>query len=137
MTPTDNKSKLLLITPLLVAAALLGVVMYNSNTAANLQNASSFSTDSSDDCSVDCMGTDEPVLEGYDVVEYFNIDYDNGDAAVLGSSEFAVVYDSYTYYFVNEANKELFSANPTKYAPAYGSYCAWAFVYQYDVNTSI
>ena len=36
------------------------------------------------------------------------------------------IYNEATYYFANAKNKTLFDANPEKYLPAYGGWCAYA-----------
>ena len=61
-------------------------------------------------------------VRGYDVVSYFV-----GDGVpVVGAEAFTVRYNGYDYRFANEENAQLFVADPAKYAPAYGGYCAWA-----------
>ena len=60
------------------------------------------------------------VVEGYDVTEYFN------DKAVKGNKEISSVYDGAKFLFTSEANREKFEANPEKYIPQYGGYCAYA-----------
>jgi len=37
-----------------------------------------------------------------------------------------VKFKTGTYYFSSEMNKKLFIANPNKYLPNYGGYCAYA-----------
>lgn len=60
-------------------------------------------------------------LSGYDAVSYFN-----GDAPVEGSAEHSVRYQGYDYHFASAENAEKFKAEPAKFAPQYGGYCAWA-----------
>jgi YHS domain-containing protein len=60
-------------------------------------------------------------LGGYDAVGYFT---DN--KPVEGSAKFATDYQGAKWLFANEQNLNAFKANPTKYAPQYGGYCAWA-----------
>jgi YHS domain-containing protein len=61
-------------------------------------------------------------LSGYDAVSYFV-----GDGIpVEGAAENTVLYQGYEYRFANAENAATFSAEPAKYAPAYGGYCAWA-----------
>jgi YHS domain-containing protein len=45
---------------------------------------------------------------------------------VKGSKEFAVYHQGVTYYFSSAENKALFKANPAKYEPEYGGWCAYA-----------
>ncbi|NQD38003.1 YHS domain-containing protein [Permianibacter sp. IMCC34836] len=59
------------------------------------------------------------ILKGYDAVAYFT-----QNAAVKGDKKFAVSHDGATYYFASAANMKLFAANPGKYAPQYGGFCA-------------
>lgn len=59
-------------------------------------------------------------LAGYDTVAYFTM-----NKAVKGKSQFTAEYLGKTWHFANEAHKKLFVANPAKYAPQYGGYCAW------------
>ncbi len=59
-------------------------------------------------------------VEGYDVVCYFSGKPQKGKPTINSA------YQSATYYFQNEANKATFLANPAKYAPVYGGWCAYA-----------
>ncbi|MNK28888.1 hypothetical protein D3C87_472730 [compost metagenome] len=60
-------------------------------------------------------------IEGYDPVSYF----DSG-RAMEGRKEFAVVSEGITYWFSTPEHRELFKANPAKYQPQYGGWCAYA-----------
>ncbi len=60
-------------------------------------------------------------LSGYDAVSYFT-----GDAPVEGSDEHRVRYQGFDYQFASAENAAKFQAEPAKYAPQYGGYCAWA-----------
>ncbi|MEP1423121.1 MAG: YHS domain-containing (seleno)protein [Erythrobacter sp.] len=65
---------------------------------------------------------DTLAVRGYDVVSYFV-----GDGTpVEGAEALTVRYNGYDYRFANEDNANAFVADPAKYAPAYGGYCAWA-----------
>ncbi|MEZ4811629.1 MAG: YHS domain-containing (seleno)protein [Allomuricauda sp.] len=57
---------------------------------------------------------------GYDVVAYFDHN------AQEGLKEFSTEYDGVKYKFSNQENLDKFVANPAKYAPQYGGYCAYA-----------
>ena len=59
-------------------------------------------------------------VQGYDVVSYFS------GAPTKGKSEFSLKFKDAIYYFSNEANKQKFKSNPSKYAPQYGGWCAYA-----------
>ena len=58
-------------------------------------------------------------LKGYDPVAYFS-----ESAARPGSSSFTATHQGATYQFASAANRDAFKANPDKYAPAYGGFCA-------------
>ena len=42
-----------------------------------------------------------------------------------GNGNFVATHKGATYIFASKANQEKFSANPEKYVPAYGGYCAF------------
>ncbi len=60
-------------------------------------------------------------IKGYDPVAYFV-----SGKAVEGKSSFAASYQGINYYFANASNRDAFKANPTKYEPQYGGWCAYA-----------
>ena len=47
-------------------------------------------------------------------------------AVARGNAAFTVVYDGAAYYFASQASADKFSAQPDKYLPQYGGYCAFA-----------
>lgn len=59
-------------------------------------------------------------IRGYDPVAYFR---DAGPR--LGKSEFSVRYAGATWRFASAAHKALFEADPERYLPAYGGFCAY------------
>lgn len=70
-------------------------------------------------------------LQGYDPVSYFS----SGGPA-RGNSSFPEKHEGATYWFASAANRDAFKANPEKYAPAYGGFCAMgvALEKKLDVN---
>ena len=58
--------------------------------------------------------------KGYDVVAYFT-----KAKATEGSSNYTSQYGGVTWQFANEENRDMFAANPAKFAPQYGGFCAW------------
>jgi len=60
------------------------------------------------------------ILEGYDAVSYFN------GKPIEGKSEFKFIYGGIVYQFSSSANLNKFKANPSRYEPAYGGWCAFA-----------
>jgi YHS domain-containing protein len=70
-------------------------------------------------------GADESVmLKGHDVVAYFT----QGKHA-MGQPQIKSVYEGVTFRFASAEHKTLFDANPAKYLPEYGGYCANGIVY--------
>lgn len=64
---------------------------------------------------------DQPAVSGHDPVAYFT-----KSAPTLGDPALTYVYHGATYRFATAANRDAFIANPAKYAPQFGGYCAWA-----------
>lgn len=62
-------------------------------------------------------------ISGYDPVAYFP---EGGGQAVKGSIKITSDHEGVTYRFVSQQHKDLFDANPVKYLPLYGGWCAWA-----------
>lgn len=58
---------------------------------------------------------------GYDTVSYFQ-----ESGPVKGKKSFKTKWRGANWYFVSQENLDAFTANPEKYAPQYGGYCAWA-----------
>jgi len=58
-------------------------------------------------------------ISGYDTVSYFT-----DSQPTLGSAEFSATYKNTIYQFSSEENRDLFRANPAKFAPQYGGFCA-------------
>jgi len=61
-----------------------------------------------------------PGIGGYDPVAYFT-----DGKPVRGNGYNVSEFEGVTYAFASKAHKALFDANPRKYLPAYGSYCAY------------
>lgn len=60
------------------------------------------------------------ILSGHDPVSYFT-----ANKATKGYSGISAVHDGAIYHFSSEGNRDLFNANPSKYAPQYGGFCAY------------
>jgi YHS domain-containing protein len=69
-------------------------------------------------------------IGGYDPVAYFS-----ENAAVLGSAEYSYDWNGTQWHFSSPQNLDLFTAEPEKYAPQYGGYCAWAASRGYTAGT--
>ncbi|MEM9160461.1 MAG: YHS domain-containing (seleno)protein [Verrucomicrobiota bacterium] len=60
-------------------------------------------------------------IEGYDPVAYFT----EGKPA-KGKKSIELEYNDAEWRFASEENRKAFEADPDKYAPQFGGYCAWA-----------
>jgi len=59
-------------------------------------------------------------VHGYDVVAYFE-----QGRPTPGSDRFAIAQDGATYRFSSQANLDAFKADPARYEPAFGGFCAY------------
>ncbi len=64
-------------------------------------------------------GADKVAISGYDTVAYFT-----ESRAVKGRSEFEFVWKDARWHFSSPANRDLFAADPDRYAPQYGGFCS-------------
>jgi hypothetical protein len=60
-------------------------------------------------------------IKGYDPVAYFTV-----GKPVLGLPEFEHEWDEHRYRFSRAEHRELFKADPVRYAPQFANYCAMA-----------
>jgi len=70
--------------------------------------------------SIDYNTSSGYALDGYDVVAYFS------NTAKKGNSSYTATHDNVKYKFSSKANLDTFKADPKKYLPQYGGYCAYA-----------
>lgn len=70
-----------------------------------------------------------PAIQGYDAVAYFS-----ESAARKGSPQYKVSYLGADWYFSSPDNQAAFQADPARYAPAYGGYCAFAMANGYTAG---
>jgi len=68
-------------------------------------------------------------IRGHDPVAYFDR---NGPAK--GSKQFSHAWRGATWYFASAENREKFAADPERYAPQYGGYCAYAVAQGYTAD---
>ena len=78
----------------------------------------------------DFFEDDGSALRGYDPVSYF----DDGQPT-KGSPEFSYVYKGSKFTFATRDHQRQFAANPEKYAPQYGGFCAYGTSNGYKVST--
>ena len=62
---------------------------------------------------------DAAAIDGYDVVAYHT-----DGMHMKGSADFAAMYQGVTWQFATAENQAMFEADPAKFAPAYGGWCA-------------
>ena len=77
------------------------------------------------------LGKENLAIKGYDPVSYFT-----EEEPLEGQQVFSYQYNGATYRFASEATLETFKADPAKYEPAYGGWCAYAMGkgYTADIN---
>jgi YHS domain-containing protein len=63
---------------------------------------------------------DGVAIGGYDPVAYIT-----DGKAVAGSREITIDHKGSTFRFASAANRDAFAADPEKYAPQYGGFCAF------------
>lgn len=68
-------------------------------------------------------------MSGYDVVSYYLSE------PILGDAKHQVIYNDAVFLFENAHTKDTFESNPSKYAPAYGGWCAYAMGLNGDMVT--
>jgi len=71
-------------------------------------------------------------LEGHDPVAYFT----EGEP-VKGNADFMVKHDGATYQFASAEHQALFEADPAKYAPQYGGFCAYGMSSGYQAPVEV
>lgn len=60
-------------------------------------------------------------IKGYDATAYFT-----EGKPVKGDAAFSCKWNGAEWRFSSAAHRDLFEADPAKYAPQFGGYCAWA-----------
>lgn len=66
------------------------------------------------------LDRDGVAIKGHDPVAYFTM-----NKPVKGSPSFMAKHDGATYWFANAEHQQAFAAQPAKYVPQYGGYCAF------------
>ena len=69
-------------------------------------------------------------IQGFDLVAYFT-----EGKPVRGSPDHQAVYKGSTFHFSSQANRDAFAADPTRYAPQYGGFCAFGTAGGYKAAT--
>jgi YHS domain-containing protein len=68
-------------------------------------------------------------IRGHDPVAYFT-----QGAAVAGDPSITATHDGATYRFASAENRDAFAADPGRYAPQYGGFCAYAVANGYTAK---
>lgn len=63
-------------------------------------------------------------IKGYDTVAYFL-----ESRPVPGSEKFSYEWEDAYWHFASAENRELFQANPARYSPQFGGYCAMGIAF--------
>lgn len=98
----------------ILSAAL--VALTGLTAVAMPQSAHAYDEKSVSSLNVDAQGV---ALKGYDTVSYFS-----SGGPVQGNANFSEKYNGATYWFANAGNRDAFKADPEKYMPAFGGFCA-------------
>jgi YHS domain-containing protein len=75
--------------------------------------------------------TDNGAIDGYDPVSYFS-----EGSAERGSPDISAEWNGATWHFTSTEHRDDFVANPKKYAPQYGGYCALGMAHGGGVPTN-
>lgn len=106
MTPHPTTRRVLLSvlasTAMAVALAPAGVMAYDENSTSAVN--------------IDAKGV---ALRGYDPVSYFS-----GAAPQKGKAGLSATHEGATYHFASQAQRDKFAADPGRYAPQFGGFCA-------------
>ena len=65
--------------------------------------------------------SEDVAIRGYDTVAYFT-----EGRAVQGKPEFEYVWQDARWWFANSEHRDLFAADPERYAPRFGGFCTGA-----------
>lgn len=74
---------------------------------------------------------DRIAIKGYDPVSYFV-----ADDPQKGSETYSHEFNGAIYHFSSQANLDKFKADPAKYEPAYGGWCAYAMGKGYTADAN-
>ncbi|MCW9017157.1 MAG: hypothetical protein OQJ89_09345 [Kangiellaceae bacterium] len=88
-----------------IFASIVGFLFISATVHANVENGSD---------------ENDVMLTGHDAVAYFA-----ENKPVLGSADFTAVHNGAIYRFSSASNRDIFKADPAKYAPMYGGYCSF------------
>lgn len=73
--------------------------------------------------------TKNGAIDGYDVVAYFT-----DSKPVKGDAKYSAKWNDAIWHFASLEHRDLFIANPKKYAPEFGGFCAYGVSRGYKVK---
>ncbi len=76
------------------------------------------------------FATKEGAINGYDPVAYFI-----ESKPIIGKKEISLMRKEQMWYFSSTENRDAFKANPEKYEPQFGGYCAYGMSRGYKAKT--
>jgi YHS domain len=68
-------------------------------------------------------GVDNVAIRGYDTVAYFT-----DGKAIKGTSTYEYAWDDAKWRFASAAHRDMFAADPDRYMPQFGGFCAGAMM---------
>ncbi len=74
----------------------------------------------------DFFEKDNVAIRGYDPVAYFQ-----AGKPVKGTPDYKFEHKGSMFHFSSQANRDVFAANPTRYAPQYNGFCAFGMASGY------
>lgn len=96
----------------ILSLAMCGIILYAGNVAAG-----------------EFFEQNGLAIDGYDPVAYFE-----EQRPVKGLSEFRTEFRGSIFQFASAVHREAFAADPAKYAPQYGGYCAYGMAKGYKAK---
>lgn len=102
-------SRKTLIATLALSSAMVGAALSPADAVNEVNAAPGFST----------AGT-PLALHGFDPVAFFTV-----GKPTAGDAKFSATHNGASYYFASQENLDKFKAEPAKYEPQYGGYCAY------------
>lgn len=91
-------------------------ILFTASLLAGLISSPAFAADKT----LVNLNKDGVALQGYDPVAFFTV-----KAPLKGKPEFSSTYHGAKYHFHSAKDKQAFDAEPSKYEPQFGGYCAF------------
>ena len=83
--------------------------------------------------SIPSLAAESPLaIQGYDPVAYFT-----DGKPTRGLPEFEFQWDGHRYHFASAEHRDLFKADPERYAPQYDGYCAMGAAWEKDAHKDV